>query len=99
MVLSACQTAVGQVNNGEGVYGLRRALVLAGSQTQVMSLWKVSDVSTRDLMVAYYGRVLHGEGRSAALHAVQREMLQSKRSQPYYWAAFILSGDSGPLAK
>jgi CHAT domain-containing protein/tetratricopeptide (TPR) repeat protein len=99
VVLSACQTAVGQVNNGEGVYGLRRALVLAGSQTQVMSLWKVSDVSTRDLMVAYYDRVLHGEGRSAALHAVQREMLQSKRSQPYYWAAFILSGDSGPLGE
>jgi CHAT domain-containing protein len=75
VVLSACDTGVGEVKNGEGVYGLRRALVLAGSETQVMSLWPVSDKGTRDLMIEYYRRLLKGEGRSAALRQVQLQML------------------------
>src|SRR5262245_61187077 len=54
VVLSACDTGVGEVKNGEGVQGLRRALVLAGSETQVMSLWPVSDRGARDLMTEYY---------------------------------------------
>lgn len=78
VVLSACDTGVGEVKNGEGVYGLRRALVLAGSETQVMSLWPVSDKGTRDLMIEYYRRLLRGEGRSAALRAVQLQMLKTK---------------------
>jgi CHAT domain-containing protein/Tfp pilus assembly protein PilF len=100
VVLSACETGIGDVRQGEGVYGLRRALVLAGSRSQVMSLWKVSDAATRDLMAAYYRRLAKGESRSAALREVQREMLASReRSHPYYWAAFILSGESGPLGQ
>ncbi|HMG74238.1 MAG TPA: CHAT domain-containing tetratricopeptide repeat protein [Pyrinomonadaceae bacterium] len=63
VVLSACETGLGDVQNGTGVYGLRRALVLAGSETQVMSLWQVSDTATRDLMVAYYTRLQAGGGR------------------------------------
>jgi CHAT domain-containing protein len=78
VVLSACDTGVGEVKSGEGVYGLRRALVLAGSETQVMSLWPVSDKGTRDLMIEYYRRLLRGEGRSAALRAVQLQMLKAK---------------------
>ena len=65
------------MRNGEGVYGLRRALVLAGSETQVMSLWPVSDKGTRDLMIEYYRRLLNGEGRSAALRQVQLRMLKA----------------------
>ncbi|MCA1815645.1 MAG: tetratricopeptide repeat protein, partial [Acidobacteria bacterium] len=75
VVLSACETGVGEVANGEGVYGLRRALVLAGSESQVMSLWQVSDEATRDLMIAYYRRLQAGAGRSEALRRVQLEMI------------------------
>jgi CHAT domain-containing protein len=93
VVLSACDTGVGEVRTGDGVYGLRRAIVLAGAESQVMSLWPASDAVTRDLMQDYYDRVLDGEGRSAALRAVQLKMLESrKRSHPFYWAAFIAEG-------
>jgi CHAT domain-containing protein/Tfp pilus assembly protein PilF len=94
VVLSACEGGVGEVENGEGVYGLRRALVLAGAQTQITSLWKVSDVATRELMSGFYRRLLKGEGRAAALRAAQQEMLsQRARGHPYFWAGFILTGD------
>jgi len=99
VVLSACETGVGDVQNGEGVYGLRRALVLAGAQTQVTSLWKVADVATKDLMLDYYKRLLKGEGRSAALREAQRTMINSQeRSHPYFWAAFVPIGNWAPLA-
>ena len=98
VVLSACETGVGELQNGEGVYGLRRALVLAGAQTQVASLWKVADEATKDLMVDYYQRLLDGEGRSAALRQAQQPMIDSQdRSHPYYWAAFVPIGDWKPL--
>jgi CHAT domain-containing protein/Flp pilus assembly protein TadD len=94
VVLSACDTGVGEVKNGEGIYGLRRALVLAGSQTQVMSLWPVSDEGTRDLMIGYYKGLQSGAGRSEALRRVQLKMLASgSRKHPYYWASFIQSGE------
>jgi len=94
VVLSACNTGVGDVRSGDGVYGLRRALVLAGSETQVMSLWRVSDRGTKELMVEYYKRLLRGEGRGEALRQVQLQMLKSKnRNHPYYWASFIQSGE------
>jgi CHAT domain-containing protein/tetratricopeptide (TPR) repeat protein len=98
VVLSACETGVGELKAGEGVFGLRRALVLAGSETQVMSLWKVDDDATRDLMVAYYKRLLDGEGRAAAMREVQRAMWPNAATRhPYFWGAFIVSGNPGPL--
>src|SRR6185503_15916637 len=78
VVLSACETGLGEVHNGAGVYGLRRALVLAGSETQVMSLWSVNDVATRDLMMGFYKRLQAGEGRAEALRQTQLAMLGSK---------------------
>ena len=56
-MLSACDTGIGDVTTGEGIYGLRRALVIAGSESQLISLWKVVDEGTKDLMVAYYQNV------------------------------------------
>jgi CHAT domain-containing protein len=99
VVLSACDTGLGQVHNGEGVYGLRRALVMAGAASQLMSLWRVADEdSTPVLMGAYYRRLLAGEGRAEALRQVQLTMLASPQHvHPYYWAAFMLSGAWTPL--
>lgn len=76
IMLSACETGLGELMVGEGVYGLRRALVLAGSQTQIMSLWKVSDTGTRALVVAYYTLIQQGTGRGEAMRQVQLAMLR-----------------------
>jgi tetratricopeptide (TPR) repeat protein len=94
VVLSACQTGVGDVHNGDGVYGLRRAFVLAGVESQLMSLWDVFDEATKDLMTQYYQRLSKGEGRAEALRQVQLQMLRSDNlNHPVFWAAFIPSGD------
>jgi CHAT domain-containing protein len=98
VVLSACETGLGNVVNGEGVYGLRRAFELAGAESQLMSLWKVDDTGTSQLMSLYYQRLMAGEGRSAALRDVQLELLHTGAySHPYYWASFIFSGEWQPL--
>jgi CHAT domain-containing protein len=99
VVLSACETGLGQVEEGEGVYGLRRALVLAGAQAQLVSLWKVADVQTQSLMLDFYQRLLNGKGRSAALREAQKAMIANPATQhPYYWAAFVPIGNWTPLA-
>jgi CHAT domain-containing protein len=93
VTLSACDTGVGEVVNGEGVYGLRRAMVLAGAEALVMSLWPVSDLVTREMMISYYTGLKQGLGRGEALRHVQLEMLRKKgRQHPFYWASFIHSG-------
>ena len=98
VVLSACDTGVGDIRNGEGVQGLRRALVLAGSESQVMTLWPVLDESTKDLMVPYYQALQQGQGRSEGLRQVQLRFLRNKdRRHPFYWAAFIQSGEWAKL--
>lgn len=98
VVLSACETGVGAVQRGEGVYGLRRALVLAGAESQVMSLWKVADEATKDLMAAYYRRLLQDAGRAEALRQAQLQIAANPlRRHPFFWASFILIGDWAPL--
>lgn len=94
VVLSACETGLGQAISGEGVYGLRRALAMAGAETQVMSLWPVDTGRTRELMQAYYQRMKAGAGRSDAMRGVQIAMLADPAtSHPNLWASFIVSGD------
>ncbi|WP_438017269.1 CHAT domain-containing tetratricopeptide repeat protein [Sorangium sp. So ce315] len=98
VVLSACDTGVGEPSHGEGVQGLRRALVIAGAETQVMSLWRIGDQATRHLMTAYYDRLVSGRTRSDALREAQLSLKgQPDTAHPYYWAAFIVSGNGGPL--
>lgn len=94
VALSACDTGLGKIKIGEGVLGLRRALVLAGSESQVMSLWSVSDERAKDVMIPYYKALRRGAGRGEGLRRVQLQMLQSKDlHHPFYWAAFIQSGE------
>jgi len=94
VTLSACETGLGEVKQGEGVYGLRRAFFLAGAQTLVMSLWPVNDRVTRETMTAYYTGLKQGLGRGEALRQAQLTMLRRKdRQHPFYWAGFITSGD------
>jgi CHAT domain-containing protein len=94
VVLSACDTGVGEIRTGEGVYGLRRAFVLAGAESLVMSLWPASDYTTRKLMTEYYRNLKLGKGRGEALRDVQLSMLRrNPKLHPFYWANFIQSGE------
>ena len=99
VVLSGCDTGVGEVRTGEGVFGLRRAFALAGTEALVMSLWPVSDYVTRELMVAYYKNLQQGLGRGESLRRAKLELLRRPgRTHPFYWASFIHSGEWADLA-
>jgi len=98
VVLSACETGLGDLTLGEGVQGLRRALALSGAETQILSLWDVDDAATRELMGGYYEGLRRGEGRAQALqHAQLALMANPAHAHPNYWAAFLASGDPTPL--
>ncbi len=96
VVLSACDTGRGDLKQGQGVYGLRRALVVAGAETVVMSLWKVDDETTSTLMEAYYRHLLEGQGRATALRTAMRG-LRATQPHPHFWAPFISLGRDTPL--
>lgn len=97
VVLSACNTGMGQVQIGEGVLGLRRAFAAAGARTLIMSLWRVPDVETQELMEDFYGRLL--AGRQPRVEALREAQLALKRRKPHpsYWGAFICQGAPEPL--
>jgi CHAT domain-containing protein/tetratricopeptide (TPR) repeat protein len=97
VVLSACDTGLGEVRTGEGVFGLRRAFVLAGPKALVMSLWKVPDAQTCELMVAFHTRLLAGCPVDDALREAQKEMKKT-HPDPYNWGAFICQGNPVPLS-
>src|SRR5262249_31751807 len=98
VVLSACETGLGQVHVGEGVFGLRRAVVLAGGQTLGVSPWEGAAGQTPRPMGGLYGRLLAGEGRAEALRQAQLAM-KEKYPDPFYWGAFICQGDPSPLGR
>ena len=98
VVLSACETGIGEVRSGEGVYGLRRAFTQAGAKRLVMSMWEVPDRETKELMVNFYLNLqkgtAHGEAlRQAAL--AERDIVKKRYGydHPYYWGAFVFLGD------
>jgi CHAT domain-containing protein/uncharacterized protein YkwD len=96
VMLSACETGLGELKRGDGVSGLTRAFMYAGAPTIGVSLWSISDKATAELMSGFYKRLLTKENLSAskALRASQLEMISSERfSSPFYWAPFVLIGD------
>lgn len=98
-MLSACETGVGEVRDGEGVLGLRRAFQVAGVPTLVMTLWPIEDCTARDWMQAFYeARLVKHLGTAAAVEQANLQTLQGRcangaSTHPFYWAGFVAAGD------
>ena len=90
VVLSACQTGLGDVKGSEGVYGLQRAFKMAGVRYLLMSLWKVPDESTKEFMVTFYKQFLSGESIRDSYQTTQQVMSAKYPDDPFRWAAFVL---------
>ncbi|WP_038029345.1 CHAT domain-containing tetratricopeptide repeat protein [Thermonema rossianum] len=91
VALSACETALGEVQAGEGVYGFQRAFREAGAESVAMSLWKVDDEATKELFVQFYNFLLQGLNPHVAFRKAQG-VIRKQHPHPYYWAAFVLIG-------
>lgn len=92
VVLSACETGLGEVQNGEGVYGLQRALKVAGARTVMMSLWKVDDEATQKLMTRFYAEMVRTGRKREAFRRAQ-QWLRGEYPSPFYWGAFVMVGE------
>jgi CHAT domain-containing protein len=91
VILSACETGLGQIQTGEGVYGLQRAFRAAGAQSMLMSLWKVDDQATQQLMTGFYSAWLVNGKKQTAFREAQLTLRQ-QFPHPYYWGAFVMMG-------
>ncbi len=93
VVLSACETGLGEIHEGEGVYGLRRSFQESGVGNVINSFWEVSDAGTQLLMIKFYDKFLGGMSAREAMRETRLEMLEDVQwSAPYYWSAFVLVG-------
>ncbi|MCB0756888.1 MAG: CHAT domain-containing protein, partial [Flavobacteriales bacterium] len=98
VVLSACHTGTGARQEGEGTLSLARAFMAAGARNVVMSLWKVDDLATKQIMVKFYEHLAEGLGKADALAEAKRWYRREFPNEPpSKWAAFILVGDNEPV--
>jgi CHAT domain-containing protein len=97
VVLSACDTQLGARSSGDDVVGLNRAFLYAGAPSVIASLWSVNDQATAVLMAAFYRHLRAGATKAVALQQAQAET-RAQYPHPYYWAAFVLTGDPGAPA-
>jgi CHAT domain-containing protein len=94
MVLSACDTQLGERSAGDDIIGINRAFMYAGTPSVIASLWKINDRVTVDFMTSFYASLKGGNSKAKALQFAQQKT-RDRYSHPYYWAAFVLTGDPG----
>jgi CHAT domain-containing protein len=93
VVLSACETGLGDIQNGEGVYGLQRAFQQAGAHAIILSLWKVDDLTTQLLMTTFYNEYIKSGNLKQSFKRAQK-VVRSSYPHPYYWGAFVTMGNA-----
>lgn len=97
VVLSSCNSGLGKVDNAEGVLGMTKAFFEAGSKSVIVSLWEVNDRYTSKFMTLFYQKLQDGYDKSDALRLAKLEFIKTYSPNPYYWGAFVLSGDVSKL--
>ena len=100
VVISGCESGLGELKSGDSIYGLKRSIAVAGARSSLLSLWEVDDKATAAFMESFYLKLKSGESRSNALSKTQKEFRNHSIASwrhPYVWAAFQLSGDWRPI--